>query len=193
MFDVMGAHLARLERFEFRDTLERTWIGWRFTKTQHISIGDMTMTGLIRFSPLAARSFGASPFAYAPADFDRAIDSIASQFFNGTSGADALLRADVAETDTSYVLRLDVPGVSKDHINVTVDDKLVKIEVNFTATAVEGEKSLRSERANGSATRSFRLPISVNSDAATATHELGVLTLTLPKQTAAMQKRIAIN
>jgi HSP20 family protein len=159
----------------------------------NFSTGDMTMTGLIRFSPLAARSFGASPFAFAPADFDRALDTISAQLFNGSTANEAALRADVSETDTSYVLRFDVPGVPKEQINVTVEDKIVKIEVNFATTVVEGEKSLRTERNSGSAVRTFRLPLAVDSDAANATHELGVLTLTLPKQTVATQKRIAIN
>jgi HSP20 family protein len=151
------------------------------------------MTGLIRFSPLAARSFGASPFACAPADFDRAIDSITSQLFNGAQSADVALRADVSETDANYVLRFDVPGVSKDNINITVEDKLVKIEVNFVTSEIEGEKALRNERVSGSATRNFRLPQAVDADAVNASHDLGVLTLTLPKKTVATQKRVAIN
>ncbi len=161
------------------------------------------MTGFIRFSPLAARSHGASPFttrslaasplACVPADFDRAIDSIAAQLFNGSQNTDLALRANVSETDSNYVLRFDVPGVSKDNINITVEDKLVKIEVNFAAAEVEGEKTLRAERVTGSATRNFRLPHAVDTEAASATHDLGVLTLTLPKKTLATQKRVAIN
>jgi HSP20 family protein len=50
-----------------------------------------------------------------------------------------------------------------------------------------------SERTNGSATRAFRLPQAVDAEAATARHEHGVLTLTLPKKNVAAQKRLAIN
>ncbi|MGL4231629.1 MAG: Hsp20/alpha crystallin family protein [Casimicrobium sp.] len=147
------------------------------------------MTGLIRFSPLVARSLGNVPFA----DFDRALGSIASQLFNDVGDNDLSLRADVAETDAAYVIRFDVPGVAKDSINVTVEDKLVKVEVKFASTAVEGEKSLRSERLVGEASRSFRFPVALDSDAASATHELGVLSLTLPKKAATAQKRLTIN
>jgi HSP20 family protein len=142
------------------------------------------MNGLIRFSPLTARALAATPFA----DFD----TIASQLF-GENTADASLRADVSETDTNYVIRFDVPGVTKDNIGVTVEDKLVRIEVKFANAAIEGEKALRSERVNGTASRSFRFPVALDSDAANATHELGVLTLTLPKKVAATQKRLTIN
>jgi HSP20 family protein len=149
------------------------------------------MTGLIRFSPL--RTSHGAPLGLFNGDFDRAIDSLTSQFFGGDNAGEIGLRADVAETESAYVLRFDVPGVAKENINVTVEDKTVKVQVNFVANVVEGEKALRNERATGSATRTFRLPVSVNSEAANATHELGVLTLTLPKASAALQKRIAIN
>jgi HSP20 family protein len=151
------------------------------------------MTGLIRFSPLTSRAYGATPIDLFNGDFNRAFDALASQFFVGENTGDSTLRADVSETDSAYVLRFDVPGVAKENISVTVEDKTVKVDVNYVATLVEGEKALRTERATGSASRTFRLPVSVNSDAATASHELGVLTLTLPKTSAAQQKRIAIN
>jgi HSP20 family protein len=147
------------------------------------------MNGLIRFSPLTARSLSAAPLA----DFDRALDSIASQFFGNGNAADSALRADVAETENAYVIRFDVPGVAKDNINVTVEDKLVKIEVKFASTTVEGEKVLRSERVVGDASRTFRFPVALDSDAANATHEHGVLTLTLPKKASTALKRVAIN
>jgi HSP20 family protein len=147
------------------------------------------MNGLIRFSPLTARSLSTAPLA----DFDRALDSIASQFFGNGNAADSALRADVAETENAYVIRFDVPGVAKDNINVTVEDKLVKIEVKFASTTVEGEKVLRSERVVGDASRTFRFPVALDSDAANATHEHGVLTLTLPKKASTALKRVAIN
>ncbi len=143
------------------------------------------MTGLIRFSPRTHRAFAAQ-------DFDRAIDSLTSHFF-GDAPAEPALRADVAETDTAYVVRIDVPGAAKDAINIAVEDKLVKIEVNFAPTAVEGEKLLRAERGSGSASRALRFPVALDADAASAAHELGVLTLTLPKKAQTAQKRVTIN
>lgn len=151
------------------------------------------MTGLIRFSPLAARAYNAAPLNFFNGDVDRALDALTSQFFTSENVGELGLRADVSETESAYVLRFDVPGVSKESINVTVEDKTVKVEVNYGATVVEGEKALRTERPTGNVARTFRLPVSVNSDAASATHEHGVLTLTLPKASATLQKRIAIN
>jgi HSP20 family protein len=151
------------------------------------------MTGLIRFSPLTARAYNAAPLSIFNGDVDRAFEALTSQFFANENAGESALRADVSETENAYVLRFDVPGVAKENINVTVEDKTVKVEVNYVATVIEGEKALRIERATSNASRTFRLPTSVNSDAASATHEHGVLTLTLPKASVALQKRIAIN
>jgi HSP20 family protein len=148
------------------------------------------MTGLIRFSPLNARAFATAPRA----DFERAFDTLTAQCFgHGRVGTDATLRADVFETETAYTLRLDVPGVAKDSVNVSVEDKLVTIEVNFANAAVEGEKALRNERATGEAARSFRFPQALDAEAASATQEHGVLTLTLPKKAVTNSKRVTIN
>jgi HSP20 family protein len=147
------------------------------------------MTGLIRLSPMTSRRFAAAPLA----DFDRALDSIASQFFGNGDASNTALRADVAETENAYVIRFDVPGAAKENISVTVEDKLVKIEAKFGSTAVEGEKSLRSERTVGDASRTFRFPVALDSEAASAAQQHGVLTLTLPKKASTAQKRIAIN
>ncbi len=147
------------------------------------------MTGLIRFSPLTPRALVAPAFG----DFDRALDSFATQLFGDATAQDAGLRADVSETDASYIVRFDVPGVAKENIAVTVEEKLVKVEVNFATVLNEGERTVRTERLNGAASRSFRFPVSLDSDAAVATHEHGVLTLTLPKKASAAQKRLTIN
>lgn len=147
------------------------------------------MTGFIRFSPLAARTFTSAPRA----DFERAFDTLASQCFGqGRTDADAALRADITETDAAYTLRLDVAGLAKDKVNVCVEDKLVTIEVNFANAAVEGEKVLRSERFAGEASRSFRFPVALDSESASATQAHGVLTLTLPKKAATSLKRVTI-
>jgi HSP20 family protein len=148
-----------------------------------------TMTGLIRFSPLTARALNAVPLS----DFDRALGSFASQLFGDVPGSDFALRADVAETETSYIARFDVPGVAKENIAVTVEEKLVKVDVTFATATTEGEKLLRSERLAGETSRSFRFANAIDSDAATATHEHGVLTLTLPKKVLTAQKRVTIN
>ena len=159
------------------------------------------MTGFIRFNgnpnvrwnPVGARH---------ASDVNRALDSLASQVFGTAARAENTavdLRADVRESATAYILQLDVPGVAKEDITVDVDEKTVRVEATFkraTAEAVGGvatETAVLTERVNGAASRNFRLPQAVDAELATAHHEHGVLTLTLPKKNATTQKRLAIN
>ncbi len=152
------------------------------------------MTGFIRLNGVPAGRW--APFATRSqnvADIERAFGSIASQVFGTDPASTPELRADVRETAAAYVVQVDVPGVAKEDITVDVDEKNLRIEVAFKRETVEGETPVVTERANGSATRAFRLPQAVDADAASARHELGVLTLTLPKKNAAALKRLAIN
>ena len=161
------------------------------------------MTGLIRFNGIPAVRWNPVGFrghgARHAAEVDRALDSLASQML-GTAATSAVhLRADVRETATAYILQLDVPGVAKEDITVDVDEKTVRIEATFKRAStepVEGETAataVLTERVAGSASRNFRLPQAVDAEQATAHHEHGVLTLTLPKKNATTQKRLAIN
>lgn len=164
------------------------------------------MTGFIRFNgvpnvrwnPVGFRSHGA-PHA---ADVDRALETLATQVLGGAARPENTtvdLRADVRETAAAYILQLDVPGVAKEDITVDVDEKTVRIEATFKRAStepVEGETAatvVLTERVNGAASRNFRLPQAVDAELATAHHEHGVLTLTLPKKNATTQKRLAIN
>ncbi len=157
------------------------------------------MTGLIRFNGVPNIRWNPAAFrGHAPRpalDVDHALHALASEVF-GTATPTApavVLRADVRETTTAYVVQLDVPGVAKEDIAVDVDEKTVRIEATFKRPVVEGQTALLSERVEGALTRNFRLQNAVDAEHATAHHEHGVLTLTLPKKNVATQKRLAIN
>ena len=164
------------------------------------------MTGLIRFNGIPAVRWNPvgirSHSGRHAADVDRALDSLASQVFGTAANSAADLRADVRETATAFILQLDVPGVAKEDITVDVDEKTVRIEATFKRPATEAteaaegtptETVVLNERISGAASRNFRFSQAVDADQATAHHEHGVLTLTLPKKNATTQKRLAIN
>ncbi|TAG00152.1 MAG: Hsp20/alpha crystallin family protein [Burkholderiales bacterium] len=156
------------------------------------------MTGLIRFhrSPLRTGPFAAAGSA-GGMDTEQFFDNVAAQLFGDRAAKQSVreaLRADVHETASAYVIAIDVPGIAKDQITVDVEEKLVRIEINAKAVEAEGCDTIHmAERATGTHNRAFRLPQAVDADAAVAVHELGVLTLTLPKKHAAAQKRLTIN
>ena len=149
------------------------------------------MTGLIRFNGVPAVRWTPRAFAQGVTGFDRAWDSLASEFF-GDRGLTEL-RADVRETSNAYIVHFDVPGVAKEDIAVDDDEKTVRVEATFKRETGEGENVVLTERVSGAVSRAFKLPQAVDAEQASAKHEHGVLTLTLPKKNATAQKRLTIN
>lgn len=85
------------------------------------------------------------------------------------------------DKDNTYV-RAELPGVSREAINVEMVDGYLTV----SAARKEGDDSL-------SLTRSVAIPEAVQADKVTAAYENGVLTVTLPKQEQAKPRKIAIN
>ena len=104
------------------------------------------------------------------------------------------VRIDVTESDRAYVVRADMPGVSKENIDVQIDGAQVSISASVAAQEkVEGERVLRTERFSGSMARTFTLASELDEEGAEAKFENGVLILTLPKKEAAAARRLTIN
>lgn len=104
------------------------------------------------------------------------------------------MRIDVTEDAGAYKVKADIPGVKKDDISVRVDGNVVEIEAQARSEKEtrEGEKVLRSERSYGTISRSFSLAQDVDAGKVQAKYADGVLSLELPKKTAADPRKIAI-
>ena len=80
---------------------------------------------------------------------------------------------------------LDVPGVAKEDVKVTIDGKRVSVEAASAAQAKSGDKDgqrlIYRERASRRFARSFTLPEALDQTASSAKLENGVLTLTLQR------------
>ncbi len=90
-------------------------------------------------------------------------------------------RFDVEETDNTFVLRGDVPGLSQKDLEVRIDDNVLRVSGDRAASE-DKVRLVRRERSSGRFERSFRLPETVNTDKVEASYKDGVLVLTLPKQ-----------
>lgn len=91
---------------------------------------------------------------------------------------------DVTETETSYSVQLDLPGVSKDAVKIRIEGRRVSVDAEQAPAidpAPEHQVLLR-ERAMTRYSRSFALPREVSQADSTAKLENGVLTLTLVKR-----------
>ncbi|NCT97866.1 MAG: Hsp20/alpha crystallin family protein [Comamonadaceae bacterium] len=105
------------------------------------------------------------------------------------------MRVDVTENDKAYEVKADIPGVKKDDINVRIDGNVVQIDAEARSekeTKGNGDKVLRSERYQGTISRTFSLANDVDEAKVDARYADGVLTLTLPKKATAGARKIAI-
>jgi HSP20 family protein len=94
------------------------------------------------------------------------------------------MRLDLTEDGKNFFVKAEIPGVKKEDIKVSVDGNQVSLsaEIKKETEEKEGAKVIRSERYYGSIARSFTLDENVDSSAASAKYEDGVLQLTLPKK-----------
>ena len=104
------------------------------------------------------------------------------------------IKVDVAEKDGAYVVRAEIPGVSKDDIQVSIEGNQVTIgaEVKRETEKKEGERMLHTERYVGSAFRSFTLPSELDEAGSKAKYENGVLELTLAKKPQVAGRKLTI-
>jgi len=104
------------------------------------------------------------------------------------------IKIDVSETDASYTVKAEIPGVHKDDIDIRIDGNLVTIAAELKKETEEKKEGrvLRSERQYGYASRSFTLASAVDEAKAEARYDNGVLALTLPKKAAASSRRLSV-
>jgi HSP20 family protein len=103
-------------------------------------------------------------------------------------------RMDLMETDDHYRMRVDLPGISKDDVSVTVEDNRLTVRgERRDESRTEKENVVRMERTFGTFYRSLRLPKSVNESKIKATFTDGVLSVEIPKTEKSKPKKIKIS
>ena len=103
-------------------------------------------------------------------------------------------RMDVAENEKSYQLAIELPGIPKDSIQVSVYENTVTVSGEAAAPQAEsGHTWLLRERSYGKTTRNIQLPEAVDDTASEAKYVDGVLYLTLQKKRASQIKRLTIH
>ena len=125
-------------------------------------------------------------------------DSLARVFGAAATPENAPSRSpalDVAETEIGYTVKLEVPGVAKDEIKISVEGRKVSLQAHSQAVdeKKDGERVLYRERSVTSYARSFTLPVEVDQAESGAKLEHGVLTLTLPKRNVRVAAQITVN
>lgn len=89
---------------------------------------------------------------------------------------------DIAETDASYEVSAELPGMAEDDIEVSVANGMLTLKGEKREEKEEKKKNYYlSERRFGAVRRSISLPEGVDEEKITAKFDKGVLTVTLPK------------
>ncbi len=101
-------------------------------------------------------------------------------------------RADIYETENELVLVADMPGVSPDRLDVTLEKRELTIRGRTGDDAPEGYSPVYREYESGDYERTFVLSDEIDADRIQARLKDGVLHLTLPKAGPAEAKRIQV-
>jgi HSP20 family protein len=100
---------------------------------------------------------------------------------------------DIYETDKELVLKVELPEVKKEDVEVTLENNVLTLhgERKFEEKT-ERENYHRVERHYGEFMRSFTLPTFVDANKINAEFKDGVLAVTLPKHEGARPKQITV-
>ena len=119
--------------------------------------------------------------------------------FADGSGKEQLARGtfvpavDVYEDEHNLVLKLEVPGMNDEDLNVSLENSTLTVNGERKFEKDEKEENFhRIERRYGSFTRTFRLPNTVDGEKVEAAYDKGILKITLGKRAEAKPKQIKV-
>ena len=126
----------------------------------------------------------------------REIDRLFDDAFGGAARNGALWSpaVDVRESENELTLTFEVPGVSPEQLELTVDNGILTVKGEKRAERKEGDEGQYHvlERSYGTFSRSFQLPKGLDESKIEARHEHGILTVRIPKAALPQPKKIAI-
>lgn len=106
----------------------------------------------------------------------------------------ALPAADIYETESEYVIELEVPGYVEEELTIEISNRLLTITGKHESAGDAQEKTYRlAERMHMEFERRFELPSEVDAEKMKATFREGVLELHTPKKLAAEPLKIPVN
>jgi len=99
---------------------------------------------------------------------------------------------DLYQTVDNVVAVVELPGMRKEDINISLHDGMLTIAGERQSSSGEGESAERTERFSGKFRRSISLPTRVDASKVSATYKEGILTVTLPKAEEAKPKKVEV-
>jgi HSP20 family protein len=103
--------------------------------------------------------------------------------------ADWTPAADIYETESGYLIALDLPGIKRDALEIDIDGNRLIVK---GTRVVNEEQARRSERPRGKFLRSFSVPAAVDQGRIGAEYKDGVLQIRLPKRAEQKAQKIEV-
>jgi HSP20 family protein len=107
--------------------------------------------------------------------------------------ASRLAALDLYRTEESFVLTVDLPGIDAGSIDVGVEEGVLSVRAERTASEIEGATWLSRERQSGPVVRKLRLGDGIDTEAISADYANGVLTVTLPISERAKPRKVTVS
>ena len=102
-------------------------------------------------------------------------------------------KVDVIDRDAEIVVRAELPGVTKDNLDVSLSDNLITIRAKTQHEKQEEKGHFhRREMSRGEFQRSLRLPANVEGDKIKASFKDGILELVVPKAAGSKRQTIKV-
>jgi HSP20 family protein len=120
------------------------------------------------FYSLATRPARSFQRSYAPVVRNGALDKFLDETLTSLAGADASKSASVEDQEKTYSLQLDVPGLSREQLEIGIEGDVVRV-----ASKADAARKVKA---------AWRFPLEIDVAGSTAKLENGVLTLTLGKK-----------
>jgi HSP20 family protein len=120
------------------------------------------------FYSLATRPARSFQRSYAPIVRNGALEKFLDETLTSLAGANASTPANVEDQEKTYSLQLDVPGLSREQLEIGIEGDMVRV-----SSKPEAARSVKA---------AWRFPLEIDVAASTAKLENGVLTLTLGKK-----------
>ncbi len=151
---------------------------------------------LIRWTPARDLPTFPSDVMSMQREINRMFDSF---FRGGLAGDDTFVASDwtpavdIAEHENEYSVKLELPGVSKDDVKITMQKNILSVRgEKKKEKETKGSNFHRVERSYGAFQRNFTLPSTVKAERIDASYVDGILTIVLPKAEDAKPKQIDV-
>jgi len=99
---------------------------------------------------------------------------------------------DVARTADGIELRVDIPGINPDDVDLTVDGRTLRLEASRDDSVEEGTELVSRRRRSTTLQHTFQLGEQLDADRLVADYEFGVLKVTIPVAESAKPRKVLV-